>query len=63
MLTMDNYFVIEGIASTASEDSYGEIINQMGINLSFVGDQLVTINIEHADGFPLEEMGRKLFSS
>ena len=53
---MEKYFTIEGIASTSSVDSYGEIIRQKGIELSFVKNGLVTINIEHGDGFALEEM-------
>lgn len=50
------YFIIEGIASTDAEDSFGEVINQKGIDLSLVQDNLVKINLEHGDEFPLPEM-------
>lgn len=53
---MCDFFTIEGIASTNSTDSFGEIICQDGIDLSQVIEGLVTINIEHGDGFPLGEM-------
>ena len=56
MTTMLNYFTIEGIASTDSLDSYDEVINQEGLDLSLVDENLVTINIEHGEDFPLFEM-------
>ncbi len=51
-----DYFTIEGIDSTDTEDNYGESIEQDGIDLSLVEENLVTINIEHGDGFPLSEL-------
>ena len=56
ILKNSTYFEIEGIASTSTEDSYGEIINQKGIDLSFVSHGLVSINIEHGDDFAMREM-------
>jgi len=52
----DNYFCIEGIASTSDRDSFDEIINQHGIDLSLVEDGAVQLNIEHGDEFPLYEL-------
>lgn len=51
-----NYFVVEGLASTSDIDSYGEIINQHGIDLSLVSEGSVQVNIEHGEDFPLYEL-------
>lgn len=50
------YFSIEGLASTSDRDSYEEIINQHGLDLSLVDESAVHLNIEHGDGFPLYEL-------
>lgn len=50
------FFTIEGLASTNERDSYDEIINQKGIDLSLVEEGSVHLNIEHGDDFPLYEL-------
>lgn len=44
-----SYFKFGGIASSESIDSYGEIINQSGINLSLVKEGKVIVNSEHGN--------------
>lgn len=51
-----DYFVIEGIASTADLDTFDEVINQNGIDLSLVDEGAIHLNLEHGDDFPLYEL-------
>ena len=51
-----DFFLIEGLASTNARDSFDEVINQGGIDLSLVEGETVHLNIEHGDDFPLYEL-------